>query len=254
MPRERPAIRPVRLIVSCEHGGNRVPPRYRDLFSDELLASHRGYDPGALVLAREFAAAFSAELHYSTTTRLLVELNRSPGHRQLFSEPVRRLPREERAALQELFYRPYRERLEARIAGEVRRGRRVIHLSCHSFTPVLNGVERDADVGLLFDPRRSLEAAVCAAWQSSLSGLRVRRNYPYRGTSDGLTTSLRRCFDEQSYAGIELEVNQKFPLGNAPRWRALRRRLIESFSLPAELASHGSPRSANSVVLHRRQD
>ena len=32
------------------------------------------------------------------------------------------------------------------------RGRRVIHISSHSFTPELNGKVRRADVGLLYDP------------------------------------------------------------------------------------------------------
>jgi hypothetical protein len=42
----------------------------------------------------------------------------------------------------------------------------------------------------------------------ALPHLRVRRNRPYRGTSDGLTTHLRRRFAAKDYAGIELELNQ----------------------------------------------
>ena len=62
------------LLVTCEHGGNRVPKRYRRLFAgwESVLASHRGYDPGALTLARELARAFDAPLVASTVTRLLV--------------------------------------------------------------------------------------------------------------------------------------------------------------------------------------
>ena len=45
---ERPA-----LLLTCEHGGNRIPPRYRTLFQGHrrLLESHRGYDRGALAVA-----------------------------------------------------------------------------------------------------------------------------------------------------------------------------------------------------------
>jgi predicted N-formylglutamate amidohydrolase len=61
-------------------------------------------------------------------------------------------------------------------------GRRqlVVRLSRLSFTPMLDGEVRDADVGLLFDPRHEAEARLCAAWQSALLArdLRVRRNYP----------------------------------------------------------------------------
>ena len=110
---------------------------------------------------------------------------------------------------------------------------RIVHLSCHSFTPRLDGVERRADIGLLYDPTREVEVALCLAWQRALKGaaphLRVRRNYPYRGYDDGLTTTLRRRYADPWYAGIELEVNQKYPLGDAAAWRALRRILISSF-------------------------
>jgi hypothetical protein len=47
----------------------------------------------------------------------------------------------------------------------------------------------------------------------------LRRNYPYRGTSDGLVTYLRRRHGDRAYAGVELEVNQKHVGGRG--WRAL---------------------------------
>jgi hypothetical protein len=58
----------------------------------------------------------------------------------------------------------------------------------------------------------------------------VRRNYPYRGWSDGLTTALRRRFAERAYVGIELEVNQRFPRADGERWHRLRAMLIAAFS------------------------
>ena len=74
------------------------------------------------------------------------------------------------------------------------------------------------------------EARFCSAWQSTLSAadprLVVRRNYPYRGYADGLTTSLRRRFPDPAYAGVEIEVNQKYPLGDDAAWRALRRLVV----------------------------
>ena len=38
--------------------------------------------------------------------------------------------------------------------------------------------------------------------------LRVRRNYPYVGYADGLTTYLRTRFAAKLYAGLEIEINQ----------------------------------------------
>lgn len=223
---------PVRILITCEHGGNGIPAKYRPLFRTHRVAleSHRGYDPGALALARDFAAAFDAELVCSTTSRLLVELNRSPHHRRLFSEFTRRLSREERARLLEQYYFPYRERVENQVCDAIRNAERVLHVSCHSFTPKLEGVERRADVGLLYDPHRDAEARFCAMWQRELESadprLVVRRNYPYPGYADGLTTYLRKCYPDPAYAGVELEVNQKYPLGDSRRWRELRKLLV----------------------------
>jgi predicted N-formylglutamate amidohydrolase len=222
------------FVISCEHGGNRIPARYRRLFRGRrsLLASHRGHDPGALVMARELARAFSAPLVTSTVSRLLVDLNRSVGHPQLFSAATRGAPAAFRAGIVERHYRPYRAQVARIVAQAVSRGRRVIHISSHSFTPKLRGKVRRADVGLLYDPARCGEAALCARWKASLRamapGLRVRRNYPYAGKGDGLTSHLRREFPPTAYVGIELEINQNIVFTAGRRWTALRSVLIDS--------------------------
>ena len=219
-------------LITCEHGGNRIPAKYWPLFRKHraLLESHRGYDPGALAVARDFAAAFDAELVYSTTSRLLVELNRSPNHPQLFSTITKTLPVEERQRVLARYYSPYREWVESEVRQTVERGQHILHVSSHSFTPKFDGVERRADVGLLYDPRRPAEVALCKAWQRELESadprLVVRRNYPYRGYADGLTTYLRKRYPDPLYAGVELEVNQKYPLGESRRWRELRKLLV----------------------------
>ena len=154
------------MLVTCEHGGNRVPKEYRALFAGRksLLATHRAYDPGALALARELARAFDAPLVASTVTRLLIELNRSPGHPQLYSELTRALPPSEKARIVARYYEPYRREVEQRVAQATAARRRVIHISAHSFVPVLNGSTRNADIGLLYDPARADERALCARW------------------------------------------------------------------------------------------
>ena len=114
----------VQLIVTCEHGGNRIPRPYWPLFKPHkaALASHHGFDPGALSLARDVAKHFDAELIYSTTSRLLVELNRSPNHRQVLSEATRSLSREERQALFDRYYWPYRNWVESQVEEAIADG------------------------------------------------------------------------------------------------------------------------------------
>ncbi|HYJ54900.1 MAG TPA: N-formylglutamate amidohydrolase, partial [Mycobacterium sp.] len=120
-----------------------------------------------------------------------------------------------------------------RLVGQaVARRDRVIHIASHSFTAELDGRMRSADVGLLYDPRRRAEGEICARWKASLAALdpelRVRRNYPYAGKDDGLTSHLRRRFAQSDYVGIELEVNQALVFAAGRRWTALRRALIDS--------------------------
>lgn len=222
------------MIVSCEHGGNEVPAAYAALFAghDALRASHRGWDPGALLLATEMAAALGAPLFASTTTRLLVDLNRSIGHPGLYSELTRELPRRERDAIVEHHYRPHRDTVEGAVATAIARGERVIHIASHSFTPALHGIERDADVAWLYDPRRAGELALSMHWLEQLHRLRpflrLRRNYPYQGKGDGLTALLRKRHPPDRYIGIELEFNQRFALQGGAAWTDLRQAVIAS--------------------------
>jgi predicted N-formylglutamate amidohydrolase len=204
-----------------------VPAPFRNLLSTRFLGTHRGYDPGALAVARDIAAAAGAPLFYSTVTRLLVELNRPLGHPQVF---FLNLPEETRAALLARYYFPYWKAVEK----AVRRRRRVLHLSVHSFTPRFRGVRRTTDIGLLFDPARPAEAAFCRRWREEIlkrnASLRVRYNDPYPGVFPSLVDSLRKALGRR-YVGIQVEVNQKFAHGAEQRWRDLRGLLVESFQL-----------------------
>jgi len=223
-----------RTVVSCEHAVNDVPPEYMALFAGqgELLSSHRGFDPGSLELGRRFARALDCNSHATRVTRLLVDVNRSLGHRTLFSAVSRALASDARQRILQRYYHPHRARVESDVRSALSTARSVLHLGVHTFTPVFDGVVRHVDVGLLYDPRCKRERAFCLSWQHTLQTripeLRVRRNFPYRGRSDGLTTYLRRRLRTPRYLGIELEVNQRFPNGDRATWLRLQRQLVAS--------------------------
>lgn len=222
------------ILITCEHGGNKVPACYRQFFRghEDLLKTHRGYDAGALLMAQEMAAAFNAPLFSSTTSRLLIDLNRSIGHPRLYSEATRAAPDAVRHEMLEQYYLPYRNQAEAAIARMLAQGSRVIHIASHSFTPQLEGQVRNADIGLLYDPARRGEAEFCWCWAATLksqeSDFRVRRNYPYTGRSDGFAAYLRRRFPAEDYIGVELELNQKHVIAGGRGWGMLRELVIET--------------------------
>ncbi len=222
------------LVLSCEHGGNLVPKDYKQLFAGagEVLNSHRGYDLGIAPFARRLAEYFQLPLEIADVTRLLVELNRSPGHPGLFSAYSAVLSPAQKDEVLELFYFPHRKRVSERIDRCVAEGGRVCHISLHSFTPELNGKLRDADIGLLYDSQRALEKDFCQRWQRRLENnagsFRVRRNYPYRGATDAFVTFLRNRYPRDSYLGVELELNQKWPVAGGDGWEGLQALVIES--------------------------
>ncbi len=222
------------FVVTCEHGGNLIPIPYQDVFRpyQAQLETHRGFDFGALLMAQELATALFAPLVASTVSRLLVDLNRSVGHPRLYAEVIRNLPIEARQDILRWHYQPYREQAERLVKQAVAHHGRAIHFSSHSFTPELNGKIRNADIGLLYDPARPGEADLCERWQFALKrsapDLKVRRNYPYLGKGDGLTSSFRQQMPPETYLGIELEINQKHVIRAGQDWTNLRKAVIES--------------------------
>ena len=236
-PRDNPSMpKRVELLVTCEHGGKGVPPLFVDLFAGagSLLDSHRGWDAGALELARRFALHFEAPLLASTVTRLLVDLNRSEDNPTLFSSLTTELDDSARFALLGRYYHPYRQRVIREVQQFLKQGATVLHLSVHTFTPSFDGEIRDLDIGLLYDPSRQDESRIVSQWSTELGrclgvGWKVRHNQPYHGKMDGVAESMRSLFPEPDYIGIELEVNQKFPLNELVEWENIQQDLVISF-------------------------
>jgi predicted N-formylglutamate amidohydrolase len=231
---KNPSTPAIQLLITCEHGGNRIPAAYRSLFRDsrELLDSHRGYDPGALVMAKQLASNLGGVLVASEVSRLLVDLNRSLGNPSIHGEAIRAASDWQRREIVESYYLPYRGEALRNVSAAVERGVGVVHISSHSFTPKLHGKLRNADIGLLYDPVRECEVRFCELWKKSLAmcapDLKVRRNYPYAGKGDGLTRYFRAQFSPAEYVGIELEINQRHVFQAGTPWIALRKAVIES--------------------------
>jgi len=207
-------MKPTLLFLSCEHAVNTVPPRHLSLFKDKpaLLETHRAIDFGALDITLSLSQACQCDYVTASISRLLIDCNRSLTSADCFSEFTSHLPAPEKQHLIDNYYLPYRTRCESMIRNAIESGHQVFHLSVHSFTPIFNGVTRNACIGLLYDPKRHGEKEVARQWQKLLSEEsrthRVRMNYPYRGASDGFTSALRKEYSEKDYIGMEVEVNQ----------------------------------------------
>ena len=205
----------MKCIISCEHASNRVPPRFSHVFEgrEKILSSHQAYDAGAAGVARRLGRHCSSSVHLGSISRLLIDLNRSLFNRKsLYTSYSRKLPQDERQLLLHKYYQPFREKVTEEIGRSISRERPVLHISLHSFSPVKSGKVRKADIGLLYDPARRTEKHICRFLAGLLKekavSLRVRRNYPYLGKTDGFTAFLRGKYPGKMYAGIEIELNQ----------------------------------------------
>lgn len=202
------------LLLTCEHGGRDVPVAYKHLFRGEktVLDSHRGYDVGALGVAHRMAARLARPIIFSTVTRLLIDLNRSLDHPDVFSEFSRNVTSAERDRIITTHYEPHRRTVVRVVEAAILSGHTVIHIGVHSCTDRLHDSDRDLDIALLFDETREREQWFCETWRKLLcrnnTNLRYPFNEPYRGSDDGLTTTLRQRFDARFYLGIEVEIRQ----------------------------------------------
>lgn len=210
------------LVITCEHASNAVPDFVVRAFKiaglagipKDTLKTHRGYDIGAFEVYRRLVRTMRPDFYLAGKfSRLVADLNRSESSRDFFSAYTRDLPDNVKEHIRKLWLQ-HHSKVEHFVAKHIAghsKGLHVIHLGIHSFTPLLNNVVRNADVGILYDPSREAECHIADALIREIKArapeLRIRRNYPYRGTSDGLTTELRQKFGE-AYAGIEIEINQ----------------------------------------------
>lgn len=201
------------FIITCEHASCEVPMEYAHLFSEQssTLTTHRGYDIGSRLVYEVFSKGLPCWSQAGDYTRLLVDLNRTVDHSQLFSSFTRDLSIEDKKIILEKFYFPYVAALENAITQLLETQETVFHLSLHSFTPVMNGQERNNDIGFLYDPKHLAERELSLLWQSVLKeqmpSFHVRMNYPYKGTANGLTSYFRKKYPK--YRGIEVEINQR---------------------------------------------
>lgn len=211
------------VLISCEVGGTEVPAplivsgdgEWRDVDPANRGISKSANltcDGAARYAAERMSRGLGASLVTNDYSSDLIDVTRSLHHRELFPKLTRSLPASDRQWLIDTVYVPYREQVRRSVASLLLRHSAVIHLSVRTFEPTSNGRVCRADVGLLYDPSHDDEVDLCLDWMDQMYDqapmLRVRRNYPRRGTTDSLTRSMRSQFAAQRYIGIEVLLNR----------------------------------------------
>jgi predicted N-formylglutamate amidohydrolase len=202
------------LVLSCEHASNRLPSPIRAGRQDKpWLQTHWAYDIGAAELVREIVRNTGSVAVLSRFSRLVCDANRDP------SDPTIIVPRVEQHALSfnellspheralriERYHTRFHERLDDLIQRRRPQGGDVALVSVHSFVPALYGLQRELDVGVLFNPYEAIAARLARGLESR--GLVTAMNEPYSGRR-GLIYSAERHGLNHQVIYLELEVNQ----------------------------------------------
>lgn len=209
------------VVFTCEHATNRVPSKVKKAIASKK-DTHFAYDIGAKAIASFLSKSIKAPLFLGEISRLVVDLNRSPNHKKRWGELSSHFSETDLSQIEQRYYLGYQNKIYNCIDGL--KGS-VLHFSIHSFTPELNGEVRNADLGLLFDPSRPGEVQVVKELQAYLKkhipSVRVRKNYPYLGKTDGFVSCLRKRYSVKKYIGVEVEFNQGTAIQNKPLHKCL---------------------------------
>lgn len=203
-----------RVILVCEHASRLLPKALGTLgLSEEALASHIAWDPGALAVARRMAADLDATLIFQRFSRLAYDCNRPPESpaampekSEIFDVPGNAgLDQAARDARTQALYLPFRDALSRLVKSRIAEGRAPVVVTIHSFTPIYFGKPRAVEIGVLHDSDSRLADAMLAAANREGDRYDVRRNEPY-GPADGVTHTLREHGLANGIANVMIEV------------------------------------------------
>jgi len=176
------------LLLLCDHASNRIPEELGDLgLSPAERRMHVAWDPGAEGVAAAMQAQLDCPAFFGCWSRLVVDLNRAPDAGELIlceNDGVTvhgnlPLPDAERSRRIECYHRPYHLAIQAHLLALEHEGILPALVSIHTFTPVMGGIRRPWQVGLLWKQREPWLPPMldCLSEQ----GLEVGDNQPYDG-------------------------------------------------------------------------
>jgi len=202
------------VLLLCDHATRFIPRALESLGLDEAaLTRHIAWDIGIAEVTRQLARRLDAPAVLSHFSRLIVDPNRPLDNPTLMPEISdgtvvpgnRALDEAARTARVETFFRPYHGAIAAQIDAMVEKGRTPVLVSMHSFTPIMHGLPRPWQIGILWnrDPRlpRPLMDRLRA------DGLTVGDNEPYSG-ADGHGYTQHTHGDRRGLANVLIEVRQ----------------------------------------------
>jgi predicted N-formylglutamate amidohydrolase len=214
---------PLQLV--CDHASRLVPAALGKLGLDGgHFDRHIAYDIGAAQVTRRLAATLEAPAVLAGYSRLVIDVNRPPGHPDSIPEisdgteiPGNRGLGEaaQRERVTTLF-EPYHDAIHESIAELWRRSAAPALFSVHSFSPRYGKAARPWDVGVLWnrDPR----LAQPLMEKLAARGLNVGDNLPYSGRELAYTINLHGAAAGLANCVVEINQDQIADPPGVERW------------------------------------
>jgi len=202
------------VLLVCDHASRFLPRALGGLgLSEAELCRHIAWDIGAAEVTKGLARHLDAPAVLSHFSRLIVDANRAHDDTTLIpavSDRVvipgnRDLSAAARAVRLGEFHAPYHAAVEQALTVTMGRHRAPALVSVHSFTPVMDGLERPWQIGILWNRDARLPVPLLDTLRAR--GIAVGDNEPYSGR-DVQGYTLRRHAEAHGLPSVLIEVRQ----------------------------------------------
>jgi len=176
------------ILLVCDHASCRFPRALGDMGLDPFARRcHLALDIGAGKLTECLAKSLGVTAVVAQYSRLVVDCNRQlmdPGAFLEYGDGIivpgnRNLTQAGKDARAEAIYWPYHNAVDEQIKRLSAVGPRPAFISIHSFAPVLNGLSRDVQMGVLWDQDSRISDVFLEEFRAA--GFMTGDNEPYSG-------------------------------------------------------------------------
>ena len=201
------------LFVS-DHAGRKIPSFLADLgVSEAARSSHIGVDIGIDGVGKFLAKKLSSLLIEQIYSRLVIDCNRAPGHPTSIVEVSdgvvivanQNLSHEERIWREQTILHPYHARITQELDKRQQRCQPTVLIALHSFTPIMGGVVRPWQVGVLYNRDTRFSTIMLQLLQAE--SLIVGDNEPYKLT-DFSDYTIPLHAEKRALPYLEIEIRQ----------------------------------------------
>lgn len=176
------------VLLVCDHASCRFPLALGDMGLDPFARRcHLAIDIGAGSLTERLARSLGCTAVIAQYSRLVVDCNRElmdPGAFLEYGDGIivpgnRNLSQADKDRRADAIYWPYHHAIDEQLRRLRNAGPPPAFISIHSFTPVLDGVARDVQMGVLWDKDARLPDIFLEELRAA--GYLVGDNEPYSG-------------------------------------------------------------------------